>query len=165
MPIVIGGGFAGVTAARELTLAGLECTLIEARDRLGGRTWYREWGGEEIEFGGGWLHWHQPHVWAELTRAGQRIGTSTGSAGAELTSWTVDGERRSGSRKERHAITERAWDSFVAPARDVLPRPHDPLFALSALEPIDAQTIRRPCVSSNSARRSAMFSRPSSRAS
>jgi pseudooxynicotine oxidase len=136
--IVIGGGFAGVTAARELTLAGLDCTLIEARDRLGGRTWYSDWGGDDIELGGGWVHWHQPHAWAELTRAGQGIGKSDA---AELVSWTVGGERRSGSMGDRHAIALRAWDRFVAPAPQVLPRPHDPLFAIDALAAIDAQTI------------------------
>ena len=99
--IVIGGGFAGVAAARELTVAGLDCTLIEARDRLGGRTWYRDWGGDDIELGGGWVHWHQPHAWAELTRAGQGIGKSDA---AELFSWTVGGERRTGRRRDRHAI-------------------------------------------------------------
>ena len=36
--IVIGGGFAGVTAARELRQAGLSVLILEARNRLGGRT-------------------------------------------------------------------------------------------------------------------------------
>jgi monoamine oxidase len=138
--IVIGGGFAGVTAARELTLAGLQCTLIEARDRLGGRTWYRDWGGDDIEMGGAWVHWHQPHAWAELTRAGQGVGRTDG---AEVISWNVGGERRTGPMEERHAIALRAWNRFVAPAAEVLPRPHDPLFALEALAPIDAQTIEQ----------------------
>ena len=136
--IVIGGGFAGVAAARELTIAGLDCTLIEARDRLGGRTWYSDWGGEDIELGGGWVHWHQPHAWAELTRAGQGLGKSSE---AELVSWTVGGERRSGPMDDRHAIALRAWNRFVAPAPEMLPRPHDPLFALAELAPMDALTI------------------------
>jgi monoamine oxidase len=137
--IVIGGGFAGVTAARELTIDGLDCTLIEARDRLGGRTWYREWGGDNIELGGAWVHWHQPHAWAELTRAGLGVGESDG---ADLISWTVNGERRTGTAAQRHAITLRAWNRFVAPTAKALPRPHDPLFAPSALAPFDAQTIQ-----------------------
>jgi pseudooxynicotine dehydrogenase len=138
--IVIGGGFAGVTAARELTIAGLDCTLIEARDRLGGRTWYRDWDGDLIELGGGWVHWHQPHAWAELTRAGQDIGESDAP---ELVSWTVNGERRTGTEAQRHAINLRAWNRFVAPAAAALPRPHDPLFALETLAPFDAQTIQQ----------------------
>jgi pseudooxynicotine oxidase len=136
--IVIGGGFAGVTAARELTIAGLDCTLIEARDRLGGRTWSRDWDGDRIELGGGWVHWHQPHAWAELMRAGQGIGES---AEPELYSWTVGGQRRTGTGAERLAIARRAWNRFVEPAAAALPRPHDPLFALGALAPFDAQTI------------------------
>src|ERR1700687_5112072 len=35
--IVIGAGAAGLAAARELSYAGLAATLIEARDRIGGR--------------------------------------------------------------------------------------------------------------------------------
>jgi monoamine oxidase len=138
--IVIGGGFAGVTAARELTIAGLDCTLIEARDRLGGRTWRRDWNGEAIELGGGWVHWHQPYAWSELQRAGQGIGES---APAELFSWTVGGERRTGTHAQRHAIARRAWNRFVEPTAEVLPRPHDPQFAISALTPFDAQTIEQ----------------------
>ena len=65
--IVIGGGFAGVTTAREAALAGRDVLLLEARDRLGGRTWTAPWHDEQIEYGGGWVHWHQPHTWSEIT--------------------------------------------------------------------------------------------------
>jgi monoamine oxidase len=138
--IVIGGGFAGVTAARELTLAGLDCTLIEARDRLGGRTWTTQWDDDEIELGGGWVHWHQPYAWSELQRAGQGIGES---AAPELFSWSVDGVRRTGTAEQRHAIMVRAYSRFVEPAAAALPRPHDPLFAIDALAPFDLQTIQQ----------------------
>jgi len=37
--IVLGGGIAGLTAAYELERAGFAVTLLEARDRLGGRNW------------------------------------------------------------------------------------------------------------------------------
>jgi monoamine oxidase len=55
--IVIGGGFAGVTAARDLSAAGRSVLLLEARDRLGGRTWMRRFAGttQELDFGGTWV--------------------------------------------------------------------------------------------------------------
>ncbi|MGG6296432.1 flavin monoamine oxidase family protein [Leptolyngbya sp. AN02str] len=36
---ILGAGLAGMTAAYELTKAGYNCTLLEARDRAGGRCW------------------------------------------------------------------------------------------------------------------------------
>ena len=45
--VIIGGGFAGATVARELRHKGLGVLLLEARDRLGGRTWTREGKGTE----------------------------------------------------------------------------------------------------------------------
>ena len=67
---VVGGGFAGVTAARECALRGRSVIVLEARDRLGGRTWSAEWDGWQVEYGGAWVHWHQPHTFSEITRAG-----------------------------------------------------------------------------------------------
>lgn len=37
--IVVGAGFAGLAAATELDRAGLDVTVLEARDRVGGRVW------------------------------------------------------------------------------------------------------------------------------
>jgi NADPH-dependent 2,4-dienoyl-CoA reductase/sulfur reductase-like enzyme len=36
--VVIGGGFAGLTAAYELSRAGADVTVLEARNRIGGRS-------------------------------------------------------------------------------------------------------------------------------
>jgi monoamine oxidase len=68
--VIIGGGFAGVTAARELTMRGRSTVLVEARDRLGGRTYTAAHDGHELELGGTWVHPLQPNVWAEITRYG-----------------------------------------------------------------------------------------------
>jgi monoamine oxidase len=136
--IVIGGGFAGVTTARETTLGGADTLLLEARDRLGGRTWTHDWNGTAIELGGGWVHWHQPHVWSEITRAG--VGTERGEDAARA-SWFAGQERRIGSIADRDAIAERGWNQFVAGVDDALPLPHDPLFAADELARFDRQTI------------------------
>jgi monoamine oxidase len=74
--IVIGGGFAGVAAARDLTEAGRSVLLLEARDRLGGRTWMRRFAGttQELDFGGTWVLVDEHRgVMTELERYG--IGT------------------------------------------------------------------------------------------
>jgi len=37
--VVLGAGMAGLSAAYELSKAGYDCTVLEARDRVGGRNW------------------------------------------------------------------------------------------------------------------------------
>jgi monoamine oxidase len=71
--IVVGGGLAGLTAARELGHRGRRVLLLEARERLGGRTWVSSFAGVDVELGGAFVHWSQPHLWAEITRYGLGI--------------------------------------------------------------------------------------------
>jgi monoamine oxidase len=66
--VIIGGGFAGVTAARELSMRGRTTVLVEARDRLGGRAYTASHDGYDMELGGARVHPFQPNVWAEITR-------------------------------------------------------------------------------------------------
>ena len=49
---VIGAGFAGLAAADALVAAGVEVTVLEARNRVGGRVWSRELrDGTDVEMG------------------------------------------------------------------------------------------------------------------
>lgn len=54
--LIIGGGIAGLTAARHLTEAGLRVTLLEARDRLGGRICTHSTGEFPVELGAEFVH-------------------------------------------------------------------------------------------------------------
>lgn len=68
---VIGGGFAGLTAALRLKQAGRSVALLEARDRLGGRTFteVRD-DGSWIDRGGAWIGPGQDRVQALMTEFG-----------------------------------------------------------------------------------------------
>src|SRR2546421_1093102 len=53
---IVGAGLAGLTAARRLVDAGLEPLVVEARDRVGGRTLNHDIGdGKVVEVGGQWV--------------------------------------------------------------------------------------------------------------
>lgn len=68
--VVIGGGAAGVAAGRRLHDAGVRCTIVEARSRLGGRAWtVIDPSGHALDLGCGWLHSADRNPWSEIARA------------------------------------------------------------------------------------------------
>ncbi|MGH3784891.1 MAG: FAD-dependent oxidoreductase [Pseudonocardiaceae bacterium] len=72
--IVIGGGFAGVTAARDLSRSGHSTVLLEAKDHIGGRAWSRPFVGRdfEITMGGAFVDpERQPNTVREVKRYGR----------------------------------------------------------------------------------------------
>ena len=74
--VVLGGGMAGLIAARDLGERGLAVTVLEARDRLGGRTWTRPLAGTDVmvEMGGTWFSRAlQPAIAAEIHRYGLAV--------------------------------------------------------------------------------------------
>jgi monoamine oxidase len=54
--VVAGAGIAGLTAANALTHAGVDCVVLEARDRIGGRLHTADLGGSPVDLGGSWIH-------------------------------------------------------------------------------------------------------------
>ena len=84
--IVIGGGFAGVTAARDASFRGLKTLLLEARPRLGGRAFTAPFAGHDLDLGGTWIGWSQPSIWAEVMRYGMAVDESAAATAADLES-------------------------------------------------------------------------------
>ena len=63
--IVIGAGYAGLTATRELVRAGKNVLLLEARDRIGGRVYTRTFDeGFYLDIGGAWVGPTQDKIYA-----------------------------------------------------------------------------------------------------
>lgn len=164
--IVIGGGFAGVTAARELGHAGLRVLLLEARNRLGGRTFALPVEGEIVELGGTWVHSTQPHVWAEVNRYGLALVETPDALPDRILWWNEEKIREAGlldvlplaraalcaspddptpelpvSALQGFAMIDSLMSEFHSEASTAFPRPFDPFFS-DAWKEADRLSIR-----------------------
>lgn len=63
--VVIGAGFSGLSAARKLHRVGCKVTVLEARDRVGGRIWDPQLeDGRTVLLGGQWISPEQTRMWS-----------------------------------------------------------------------------------------------------
>ena len=68
--VVVGAGLAGLTAARKLEAAGASVTVIEAQNRVGGRTISGRVAGTTLEMGGQWIGPNQRRIIALASELG-----------------------------------------------------------------------------------------------
>ena len=82
--VIVGGGAAGIGAARRLAGSGYSSRLLEAGSRLGGRAWTHEIAGLELDLGCGWLHSADRNSWVAVANdAGIAIDQSRAAWGAQ----------------------------------------------------------------------------------
>lgn len=66
--IIVGGGAAGIGAARRLAGSGLSTRLLESSSRLGGRALTTELNGLDLDIGCGWLHSAERNSWVRIAK-------------------------------------------------------------------------------------------------
>ncbi|MEV8273069.1 NAD(P)/FAD-dependent oxidoreductase [Microbacterium sp. NPDC077184] len=135
---VVGAGFAGLIAARELTRAGKRVVVLEARDRIGGRTWLAERFGMPVELGGTWVHWSQPYVWAELARYGIGI---VPSPTPERAFWWNGTTTVAGDPQDLLDVLDGPNTALMERAREVFPLPFSASASTAAVD-LDGRSVR-----------------------
>jgi len=104
--IVVGAGWAGLTAANALRSAGVDHVVLEGRDRIGGRAHTVELDGIQVDLGCSWIH---DPIGNPMTAYADQVGVA-----------------RRDADLERDAATYRMWDAR-------LDRELDPAEKLGAL--------------------------------
>ncbi len=143
--LVLGAGMAGIAAAWRLQKAGVKITVLEARNRLGGRIWTDSWQGLPIDLGAMWIEGSEGNPVAEHAR---RLGVKTVPDTEEWDYYDSDGEKLSadeelGWQQSQFKRLEKLADgletdmSMAEASRRVLPAGTEPARASMFLSDIE----------------------------
>jgi monoamine oxidase len=124
--VVVGGGAAGIAAARRLHDAGTDTLLVEAGDRIGGRAWTWQLplaashNSIPVDAGCGWLHSAERNPWTAIAcEAGVAIDRSSPNWGVQ---W-----RDLGYPPAEQRAFGAAWNWWEGAAHAALSGPDRPL--------------------------------------
>ena len=136
--IIVGAGFAGDTAARNLSQKGYKTLVLEGRDRMGGRTWYDHRMGQDLEMGGTFIHWFQPNVWHETMRYNLDVVRLPDIHDAY---WISDGKVNKGTQADEFSLMRKGMEVFARDAEKYFPRPFQPFYNEEAVKEIDHLSV------------------------
>ncbi len=105
--VVIGAGAAGLAAGKRLAASGLSFTILEARERIGGRAQTRVASGFPLDLGCGWLHSADRNPW---TRIAAELGFTIDKTAPVWTRQSLD----LGFSRQDQAAFSTASDAFYA---------------------------------------------------
>ena len=115
--IVIGAGVSGLAAARQLAENGRRVTVLEGRDRIGGRVWTSTlWPDTPLDLGASWIHGIDGNPVYDIAR---QINARTAvTDGDDITYYLPDGAEATQAQSE-------ALESWGARVADALARYQD----------------------------------------
>ena len=112
--VIVGAGSAGLAAAAALRAAGQSFTLVEARDRIGGRAFTDRALGADCPFDAGaeYIHWAEHNPWAPIARAAKaRFAREDGWA----RTLTIDGRPATDAEKAARRAGFSGLDALLEP--------------------------------------------------
>ncbi|MGH1572863.1 flavin monoamine oxidase family protein [Methylobacterium sp. P31] len=112
--VIVGAGSAGLAAAVALRAAGQGVTLLEARERIGGRTFTDRALGPDCPFDAGaeYIHWAEHNPWAPIARAAKaRFAREDGWA----RTLTIDGRPATDAEKASRRAGFSGLDALLTP--------------------------------------------------
>ena len=109
--VVLGAGFAGLSAALRLAESGADVTVLEARERVGGRVWSaRLPNGEVAELGAEWIE----HEEEDVQRLARSLGLEMAPTGVDYRRREARGRLAAGLEEQEAtlAVARRAFEAL-----------------------------------------------------